>query len=185
MKKSINYKITLGILLFSILAVGCKEETPPTPDPIQLRDSYQGGIVIYVDGTGQHGLVCANLDQSNYIPWCSGSPVLTNATNIAIGQGANNTNLIVSVQGAGAYAAKICDDLVLEGYDDWFLPTRNELYLMKDNIKNYGLGNFANTGYWCSTEFDATKAGVVNFLDGVYTEKNKTESWHVRAVRAF
>jgi hypothetical protein len=43
-----------------------------------------------------------------------------------IGTGNTNTNLIVAVQGNGNYAAKICYDLVLNGYSDWFLPSRDE-----------------------------------------------------------
>src|SRR5688572_24421310 len=116
---------SLVLLIVSLIVWGCGEPPPPA-DPIVVGDNTQGGIVFYVDGTGEHGLVCAPLDQSNSIGWCSGSPVLTNATNTAIGQGASNTTLIVSVQGAGSYAAKICDDLVLDGYDDWFLPSHLE-----------------------------------------------------------
>ena len=173
-----------GILLVILLA-SCQDTSKKDP-PLQLGQTYAGGLIFYIDGTGQHGLVCAPYDQSNAAPWCPGSPVLTNATNIPVGQGQPNTTLIVNVQGsAGYYAARMCDTLTLGGYTDWFLPSRDEIGYMSANVKSMGIGNFANAPYWCSTEFDAGTATTLDFGAGGYSNHPKTDLWHVRAARAF
>ena len=36
---------------------------------VKIGDEYGGGIVFYVDGTGNHGLVAAKADFQNYMNW--------------------------------------------------------------------------------------------------------------------
>ena len=48
--------------------------------PLSIGDSYQGGIIAYIDGTGQHGLIAAPSDQSIEIVWYNGSYTVTGAT---------------------------------------------------------------------------------------------------------
>ena len=87
--------------------------------------SYRGGKIAYFDHTGKHGLIVAPTDQSsiqgNVVRWNNGSDIVTGAIGTAIGTGKSNTEAIVAAQGNGSYAAQICHDLVLNGYDDWFL----------------------------------------------------------------
>jgi len=50
----------------------------------------------------------------------------------------------------------LCDDLVFNGYSDWYLPSSdelNKLYLNKSAV-----GGFSNTFYWSSTEEDLVYA---------------------------
>ena len=61
-------------------------------------DSYQGGIVFWVDQTGQHGLIAAKADQSSYIQWYNGTPFQTHATGDGIYAGAKNTEIIIATQ---------------------------------------------------------------------------------------
>ena len=61
-------------------------------------DSYQGGIVFWVDQTGQHGLIAAKADQSSGIQWYNGTYFATNATADGIYAGAKNTEVIISTQ---------------------------------------------------------------------------------------
>ncbi len=46
-------------------------------------------------------------------------------------------------------AAKACYDLVQNGYDDWYLPAKNELKFLIDNKK--AIGYFYSEHYWSST----------------------------------
>jgi len=115
-----------------------------------IGDFYQGGIIFYLDGTGQHGLIMAQSDQSAGIQWYNGTYVTTGATGDGVGAGAANTTLIVSVQGAGSYAAQLCNDLTLGGFSDWYLPSKFELNLMY--LQNTTIGGFASSHYWSSTE---------------------------------
>jgi hypothetical protein len=83
-------------------------------------------------------------------------------------------------------AAKICDDLVFNGYSDWYLPSRDELQIMYQQLKVNGIGNFANDVYWSSSENYSDGAWNVNFYDGYgYPGYNKLNNYGVRAVRAF
>ena len=165
----------------------------------QIGDSYQGGKIAYLDNTGLHGFIIApdqnwNPNNNNPPGWWNGSYVTTNATGTAIGTGSTNTNLIVSAQGAGSYAAKLCADLVLNGYDDWFLPSRDELQIISNN--RVALGEFSDCismcgccTYWSSSEIDAQSAYALSipsmndpggpFING------KGGQYRVRAIRNF
>jgi hypothetical protein len=146
---------------------------------------YRGGIKFYVDNTGEHGLVASPNDQSIGAEWSSGSLILTNSTGTAIGTGQANTTTIVTAIGTGSYAAKVCDDLILNGYDDWFLPSKDELDALykQRNI----VGGFAPSYYWSSSESSASSAWVQSFMNGIQnssTAKLRNE-FNVRAIRAF
>jgi hypothetical protein len=153
-------------------------------DFLLLGDEYQGGIVAYVDETGKHGLIAAPKDQAAKIQWYNGSYIKTDATGTAYNTGKSNTEKIVQTQGAGNYAAKLCDDLILNGYDDWFLPGKDEL---NELYKNKGLiGGFSNDGYyWSSSESDNNTAWLQSFSNGNQVSWNKKDVVKVRAVREF
>jgi len=57
-------------------------------------------------------------DNSSGAPWYNGTYITTNANSTTDGE--VNTVIIVTSQGEGSYAAKICADLVAYGYDDWY-----------------------------------------------------------------
>lgn len=123
------------------------------PD-LKIGDKYAGGVVFYLDGFGG-GLAVAESDQAEYINW--GTDAYAGKTKPVVGTGAGNTAAIVAAAGDNGgtpYAAKICDDLELNGYDDWYLPSRDELDLMYRNLHVPGLLRF-NAIYWSSTEGDS------------------------------
>ena len=158
------------------------------PYTIAIGDTYQGGVVFYLDGNGG-GLIAAPSDQSSAAWGCYGQSI--GGTSSAVGTGAANTTAIVSGCSESAIAAKICADLTLGGYDDWFLPSKDELNLMYDNIGQGNalflgnVGNFTTDYYWSSTQISSFSAWQQNFGDGNpgFTSKNGT--YYVRAVRAF
>ena len=108
-----------------------------------------------------------------------------------IGDGEANTQAIVDELGSGDYAARLCWDLEHGGYDDWFLPSKDELNAIWDNIvddgsgANSGIGVFAPNLYWSSSENSATKAWYQDFADGGQGSWGKGLNLRVRAVRAF
>ena len=156
--------------------------TTAVPSTRYIGENYAGGIVFYLDGTGEHGLVCAQVN--HYATWgCDGTFI--GSTSSALGSGAANTATILAVCNSSESAAYLCDTLTLSGYYDWFLPSTDELMLMHTNLYTRGLGNFESTIYWSSTENSSSIATSVYFPYG-WTD-NRPKSWNinVRAVRAF
>ncbi len=155
-----------------------------TPPPVfSIGQSYQGGKIFYIDSSKQHGLIAAPTDQSAVMRWWNGSFSTTGATGTAIGTGQANTTAIVKAQGAGSYAAKLCDDLVLGGYSDWYLPSKDELNQLY--LNQAVVGGFASNNYWSSSEYDYSYAWGQSFGGGYQGNGNKNYALAVRAVRAF
>lgn len=60
-------------------------------------------------------------------------------------------------------AAKFCADMTYGGYNDWFLPAKDELYqlyLNKDQIQGFATVDTPNV-YFSSTETNSTMAEVI------------------------
>jgi hypothetical protein len=150
-------------------------------DDFYIGQSYGGGIIFYIDQTGKHGLIAANTDQSTGATWGCFETVIE--TLPYIGSGMTNTITIVNSCGEGGIAAKICYDLELNGYSDWFLPSVNEfdkMYEIKDII-----GGFDNKNYWTSCAYDAWFAWIWDWGLDDFFQLYKDQLNCVRAVRAF
>ena len=161
----------------------------PPPAPPGIGDTHQGGIIFYLDGNGG-GLIAATSDQSSEAFWgCSEQFI--GGTSSAVGTGAANTTAIVSGCSQTVIAAKICAVYTDGTYTDWFLPSKDELNLMYDNIGQgnaLGLGNvgnFSNSYYWSSSEYDTNYAWDQYFGSGSQNDGYKGFALNVRAVRAF
>ncbi|GEM_PF-1161807 len=131
----------------------------------------------------------------------SATTLLVGATATAVGTGQANTTALVTAMGSNAYeqlfafqststtanyAAKLCDDFVADTFEDWFLPSKEELDLLYDNLKSNGWGGFATTGfYWSSSEAASGSASVQMFDSGNQQNNDKSSSGHVRAIRSF
>ncbi|WP_158522881.1 Lcl C-terminal domain-containing protein [Geofilum rhodophaeum] len=166
-----------------------------------VGDFAQGGIVFWVDETGQHGLVAAKEDQSTGVRWYAGTYGNTQAKGDGPFSGEANTSIIIAAQVAigddgSTYAARICNELqVTEGgktYGDWYLPSKEELNLMYQNKATIdatagvnGGSGFASAAYWSSTEYSSHGAWGQYFDFGSQYLYYKDITSCVRAVRAF
>ena len=149
-----------------------------------IGEYYGGGIVFYIDETGKHGLIAAPTDQGEAIIWGDFKyPVESYEMQMGIGK--YNTKKIVSFSNEVDNAATICYKLSLNGYKDWYLPSKDEIYVMYHNLKAVGIGKFSDGLYWTSSETDFMNAWVYNFVIGSETEQGITKKAHVRAIRSF
>lgn len=173
------------------------EEISFTTSAHVIGEIFEGGIIFYLnDYTGNHGLVCTQTDQSSSAEWGCIYTEINGADGMNVGTGSQNTIDIVTGCSTVATAAKICDDLSLNGYSDWFLPSQTELALMFYNIFGKNLGNFSKVKYWSSSESSSDIAKTGDFSGPIdvthqnpsytfYTWDFKKSKNYVRAVRAF
>ena len=183
-----TFTVTATNAIGTSVASAASNSVTPAPPPA-IGDTHQGGVVFYLDGNGG-GLIAAPSDQSSATWGCYGT-IISGADGTAIGTGNQNTIDIEADCTTAGTAADICANLTLGGYSDWFLPSKDELNKMYDNIgpgDELGLGNvgnFSDNVYWSSTEVDSSVAWLQSFSNGFqfYPSKNFTND--VRAVRAF
>ncbi len=145
---------------------------------VVVGDWFRGGIVFYVDGAG-HGLIAPPQNQSTSIQWgCTGTSIAT-----SVSDGASNTMAIMAGCSTRPIAASLCGDLVLNGYSDWFLPSRNQLgYLF---VQKTVVGGFTSNYFWTSYQGDGTYAYRQHFGTGYQDNVYKYANHYVRCIRAF
>jgi hypothetical protein len=155
-----------------------------------IGEKYQGGIIFWLDVTGKRGLIASETDTATDVFWSrlSGYPTYTTgASGIEIGTGQANTALMLIKDAAKDHAVKYCDELIIDSFDDWSLPSEKELDALYFN--RYKIGNFGNKTYWSSTEVtgsdDWKKARCISFGNGAAYTRDKNNNFSVRAIRAF
>lgn len=131
---------------------------------LALGSAYAGGIVGYLKVSGdagydanvQHGLIVSSNNLINTgATWGCNTSVTTSATRFT---GAANTAAIIASNCATANtAAKLCNDysVTVNGitYDDWYLPSVEELQLFYDAKPNIGnMGDLTTQTYCSSTQ---------------------------------
>ena len=177
-----------------------------TTATLGIGDNYQGGIIGYFFRYGDsgyiqgqlHGLIVAPNDQGTASWACANANVsmLIGGTSERIGSGNANTIFILNNIGCNTsgIAAQICYDLILNGYNDWYLPSLLELYKISEN-KTLSM-NFIPAGttpkyWWSSTGYHCSGCGVIRV--SMFGNPNSNFSafispsqiWSVRAVRTF
>ena len=186
--RSSLYTVFLYGLLFCLFYSCTKKEYTPT---LVIGDKFQGGIVAYIlvpgdtvyDPKVQHGILAAIVDQNTGIQWYNGVYISTGAQGTAIGTGMASTKSIISSQGIGTYALSVCTSYRGGGYSDWYLPSKDELYILAAN--KIVSGGTANNIYWCSTEINNIRAWAqyINFIQQI--DDGKAAPYFVKAVRSF
>lgn len=169
-----------------------------------------GGYIFYEDVAGDYTwtyLEAAPVSAGGgaVFPWASADYIEQEIVNgEAIGSGGGNTKTIVEAHAAGApvtVAAMAADQFEYEGYDDWFLPSRDELQEMHDQLHVEGIGNFGDQ-YWSSSlqyrwetfqqvgiysfDFPAGQENIYEYVDVNFSVPHVIPvSYAVRPVRSF
>jgi hypothetical protein len=105
----------------------------------------------------------------------------------------DGTGLVADLQDLGDMdwndAMDAAANATSQGYDDWYLPSIEELSLMYNTIGNGGpegnIGSFINMDYWSSSESYTYSAWTVGFSDGYSIYYYKNDPRLVRIIRAF
>ena len=161
--KVVVFKTTTKILVIGT-GPGGKDSADVTvniKEIMRLGSYYQGGIIFFVDDTGQHGLIAAVIDQ-------------TDST-----KGANWWNAVM-----------LCQNYRGGGFTDWRLPNKDEERLLYQNRKLVGkfVGpKYDPHGiYWSSTELDSNWSFAISFNDnGKESWSFKEGTPNTRAIRSF
>lgn len=160
--------------------------------PLSIGDKGPaGGIVFYVTDGGLHGVEAAPVDVG-HAPWgCEGIEI-AGADNHTVGSGAQNTKDILAGCSEPGIAARVADNYTLNGYDDWYLPSIDDLFYMSSNIGFYAsstllnIGNFKQDTYTSSSEFNSNIAwSWLFYSNGTDNTILKRFEPLVRPVRSF
>jgi Protein of unknown function (DUF1566) len=181
---------TAGQVLKSTGSAMAWENASTPATTYAVGDYAQGGVVFYVNAAGTHGKVVIpfNIEE---VAWSNVSTIIGNSARNSI-SGAGSSVAIVTQAGHTNSAANICMQLAFGGYDDWYLPSTEELNLIyfqravinATSTENFG-SNFLPGFYWTSFETDATFAFCKDFNDGSLDVFNKNSILKLRAVRTF
>ncbi len=188
---------TLTTVCCILLVAACSKEAAVPAVPANtasaittnhyIGEHFGGGIIFYINKGGQHGIIAAEDDLEEPAVWAY-TDTITNAIAANPGTGAMNTQRIFQVQGDPVdapedYAALEIREYAVNGFSDWFLPSKdelNEMFLHKDVI-----GRFKPYAYWSSTEVNISKAWFQNFGNGLQVKSSKIYSYGLRPVRYF
>ncbi len=198
MKFKIKPAALIMIILMLFAFTACEDGGTGTSGPTTYAIGDTGpsgvGIVFYTTDSGLHGMEVAPYDQSSSAAWFTADgdiPVGFKVPNTEVGTGSVNTDHIINTFFHSGSAAQICRDYRGGGLMDWFLPSRDELNLIWDNLvddgfgNNGGFGDFAIAIYWSSSSISEKAARYQDFYTGVQYVGSITSPGKVRAVRSF
>jgi hypothetical protein len=164
-----------------------------------VGEVYGGGVIfeLWKDNTGvEHGLIVSLNDLSTSHIWSDVSNVLIGSSAQSSWNGAQNTQAIITQTGHTNSAALLCTNYSGGGFNDWYLPSLQQLYKLWHNLfivntvlsPLSGATEISNEYYWSSTEALTSTAYGLNFRSGFANStasKSTPNPVSVRAVRAF
>jgi len=153
----------------------------------EIGDNCFGGVIFYYDSNDDKGIIVSQA-QVAATQWGCYETEILGANGTAIGTGLQNTLDIVAGCSEQPIAASECLDYENEGFDDWYLPSIDELLLIYSNVGPQSMYDleFQFNFHWSSTEIDSNIADDFHFgLPNSYTGNVKNGGSYVRAIRYF
>lgn len=154
-----------------------------------------GGYVFYDKGESTNGwryLEVAPVNLHYNISFSTGAKfgcVGTNLTNTYpdIGKGLENTNQIINNCGNANCAARLCAFYSVSGINGWFLPSKEETFLLVRSL--YPMGVLVADDYWTSTELTQNNAVKIDWdlATSAFVDYSHSKDWYgeVRPVRRY
>ncbi|MDR2791647.1 MAG: hypothetical protein LBB27_02765 [Tannerellaceae bacterium] len=188
----------LSVVIFLAGSISCQndDEEPAVKKTLSLTlgEHAEGGIVFYISPNKDTAFIAATEDYGPIV-WSTKRVVIPTESTFGagtLGSGAKNTAIIVAAKkdDSNDFAARLADDLVLEGFDDWYLPDIEQLTLLYEQREL--VGNFAEATYWSSSAYDGGYPGGgyaanYNFSPGIYNRRVPDSGQHnpylIRPVR--
>lgn len=178
-------------ILFIFITISCSKPTCTNNSKYKIGERLGGGKIGYILKSGDNGydpcvthglIVCDTIagEGQKVYPWGIDTQYI-GGTSTAIGSGATNTNLILNKCTKPGIAAQYCANFESNGYNDWYLPSIDELKMIFENKDSIG-GFVDSSMYWSSTESNTTNAWYMFYAP---TGENKNNSGYVRPVRSF
>lgn len=146
---------------------------------LQIGNLYEGGVISFIDNSGQHGFIVSQGD-AGYGLWGLEGPYGA----MSLYDGLANTNWMVSQFNGSNLAGTICNNLVLNGYSDWYLPSQNQMSLIYQNIFSTGLSAMSGS-YWTSTGYSSNWAMRMTTSGSFDPIAKQGSSQYIRAIRNF
>ncbi len=148
----------------------------PVPPP-QIGQAYQGGFFAGQISTTANSVATHNLVIGPVASAESSSKQYKNANTATAGadsviDGPQNTADMVADGNSTVYpAAHFCNDLVIGGYSDWYMPAKNELEVCYFNLKPTTTSNDTSSG----TNTNAVPSRGSNYTSGTPAQTSATD----------
>ena len=204
--KVLKRYIPILLTAFLLLSASCSNETdsPSSDVTYNIRDrGPAGGFIFYDKGYYSDGWRYLEVAPNEIGPCMFGFYREDGTTNVMvgtsnyIGKGKENTKKLDAAMKDAAYttstgsettseyAAKKCVDYTLNGYDDWFLPSRDELEMIRNNLYRERIYN--QFAYWSSSEESNEMAILLTHYFTTITSgaRNNKDQYYVLPVRSF
>jgi len=152
-----------------------------------VGDSTLGGKVIYVDATGFHGVIIADIQylSPDELQWATEYGVTDSYFKSSEeSYGKREADIVLNyfkTNPGNSPAADYCDDIVIEGIDDWYLPNYTELTRAKK------FADFPEISLWSSNENanNSSTDAIYHYGANFAGPKDKKERYRVIPVRKF
>ncbi len=140
------------------------------------------------DATGYYVYISTDSGYGSFLPGYDGKDVGSALSEVVTGLTANTNYYykLKSYNNGGESVDSISQNVKTKTlFDDFFLPSKDELNKMITELANNGIGLFGSTPYWSSSEFDAGIAYTHKKYDTASTTLKASATDCVRACRSF
>ena len=144
--------------------------------PLSIGDAYAGGYLAGQISTAGNSIADYNLvigpisSAQSTLTWKNINTATTGATSVI--DGPQNTADMVAQGNSSVYpAAHFCNDLVIGGFSDWYMPAKNELEVCYYNLKPTTTSNFTSFGI----NANAVPARASNYTAGTPAQTSATD----------